>query len=571
MLMIFPHLFHWTILSTYVVLAYDQDVRSHNRHCVQWYPPTTHSIESPAAHLTPWRRNRNVAAPGSADVAEIVNWYVCRVGVGVLGTFSGNIGDSCLVQEEPIFSSQLFELGYIHEDCHVFWHAQEFNALPLPMMTHYVMPSDLPGQLSDHAFDVGICLDVHDRLGVVHSDGRHYASCFPSHSNSRGERSNVYGVAGGYRLLGSYNKSAPYIPQLSLPTHDGADETIFSMSYRYDQHMQSIADLVAEHMDAEARELFTLVTNSTVEDLVEYLAMGRDELNPNGHGGAACMRFLSSDRFIHDVQGNILGLHVLRSMLARKVTDKRRRKNGAMQHPDYDQFEKDGYITRDLSVMNNSDINALLSMVSGYNYNDLPDIIWELRESIGKLNDNNLDLHVDTFAPSWKVWLYAEDIKDEHGPLTYVSGSHAASLPKLRFLYRASVDPTTDGASSYGSFRMGLYGGLGIGLTTEKERTAYEDERKKMQEDMKDSMFLRDQDGVWKCCGCDDDERTYGMPARQGINGKKMTLVVADVSGLHARGLSAKGKVRRTFILFGHKNDGGLQRVNPFTYGHSEE
>ena len=80
--------------------------------------------------------------------------------------------------------------------------------------------------------------------------------------------------------------------------------------------MQSIADLVAEHMDAEARELFTLVTNSTVEDLVEYLATGRDELNPNGHGGAACMRFLSSDRFIHDVQGNILGLHVLRSMLA---------------------------------------------------------------------------------------------------------------------------------------------------------------------------------------------------------------------------------------------------------------
>jgi len=45
-----------------------------------------------------------------------------------------------------------------------------------------------------------------------------------------------------------------------------------------------------------------------------------------------------------------------------------------------------------------------------------------------------------------------------------------------------------------------------------------------------------------------------------------MTLVVADVSGLHARGLSVNGKVRRTFILHGHGNDGGLPRVNPFTY-----
>ena len=45
-----------------------------------------------------------------------------------------------------------------------------------------------------------------------------------------------------------------------------------------------------------------------------------------------------------------------------------------------------------------------------------------------------------------------------------------------------------------------------------------------------------------------------------------MTLVVADVSGLHCRGLSMDGQIRRTFILHGHGNDGGLPRVNPFTY-----
>ena len=83
--------------------------------------------------------------------------------------------------------------------------------------------------------------------------------------------------------------------------------------------------------------------------------------------------------------------------------------------------------------------------------------------------------------------------------------------------------------------------------------------------------FVADASGVWRCHGCVDDETSYGMPARRGLVGPAMSLVVADISGLHARGLSARGVVRRTFILDGHKNDGGLQRVNPFTYFNPEQ
>ena len=83
--------------------------------------------------------------------------------------------------------------------------------------------------------------------------------------------------------------------------------------------------------------------------------------------------------------------------------------------------------------------------------------------------------------------------------------------------------------------------------------------------------FVADASGVWRCHGCVDDETSYGMPARRGLVGPAMSLVVADISGLHARGLSARGMVRRTFILDGHKNDGGLQRVNPFTYFNPEQ
>ena len=46
------------------------------------------------------------------------------------------------------------------------------------------------------------------------------------------------------------------------------------------------------------------------------------------------------------------------------------------------------------------------------------------------------------------------------------------------------------------------------------------------------------------------------MSPRKALVGPKLSLVVADVSGLHARGLSVPGTVRRTFILAGDDNDG---------------
>jgi hypothetical protein len=59
----------------------------------------------------------------------------------------------------------------------------------------------------------------------------------------------------------------------------------------------------------------------------------------------------------------------------------------------------------------------------GYNVADIPDAVWTLRTVEAAMADANMDLHVDTFMPSWKVWLYAEDIGAEHGPLTFVPGS----------------------------------------------------------------------------------------------------------------------------------------------------
>ena len=53
-------------------------------------------------------------------------------------------------------NNNIFEIGYIHNDCLVYWHEQAFNALPLPMMTHYTQ--------TPHSFDIGICMDQNNRL-----------------------------------------------------------------------------------------------------------------------------------------------------------------------------------------------------------------------------------------------------------------------------------------------------------------------------------------------------------------------------------------------------------------------
>lgn len=67
--------------------------------------------------------------------------------------------------------------------------------------------------------------------------------------------------------------------------------------------------------------------------------------------------------------------------------------------------------------------------------------------------------------------------------------------------------------------------------------------------------------------GGQTNETHWGFPKRVPVEGNSLSLVVADVSGLHARGPAHPGKLRRTFILTGVKGArGGLPRLNPFSY-----
>ncbi|ACA16384.1 Phytanoyl-CoA dioxygenase [Methylobacterium sp. 4-46] len=73
----------------------------------------------------------------------------------------------------------------------------------------------------------------------------------------------------------------------------------------------------------------------------------------------------------------------------------------------------------------------------------------------GSQADPQLDLHMDTFHPTMKAWLFLHDVPEDEGPFTYVRGSATRSKRRLAWERRKSVeacDPTKAGGG--GAFRI---------------------------------------------------------------------------------------------------------------------
>ena len=120
-------------------------------------------------------------------------------------------------------------------------------------------------------------------------------------------------------------------------------------------------------------------------------------------------------------------------------------------------------------------------------------------------------LHSDTFHPTMKAWFFLEDVPAEHGPFTYVSGSHRLGFKRLCWEYRRSrcAARLRDGYSEKGSFRVEEHELSGLGLPP---------------------------------------PRAYAVPAN--------TLVVADTGGFHRRGDALPGTRRLEVWAY--------SRLNPF-------
>ncbi len=120
-------------------------------------------------------------------------------------------------------------------------------------------------------------------------------------------------------------------------------------------------------------------------------------------------------------------------------------------------------------------------------------------------------LHSDTFHPTVKAWFFLEEVRPEHGPFTYVPGSHRLDAARLRWEYRRSTVAADlqDGYSEKGSFRFEQQELPALGLPP---------------------------------------PRSFAVPAN--------TLIVADTAGIHCRGHAVPGARRLEIWVY--------SRLNPF-------
>lgn len=125
--------------------------------------------------------------------------------------------------------------------------------------------------------------------------------------------------------------------------------------------------------------------------------------------------------------------------------------------------------------------------------------------------DPQKTLHLDTFHPTIKMWLFLDDVGADRGPFTYVPGSHRLSLKRLAWEYRQSFTAreSENPHHAHGAFRV-----------------------------------------------TEGDLSELGLPQPRAVTARKNTLVIANTVGFHRRG-DAQGQISRLELW-------GTSRKNPF-------
>jgi hypothetical protein len=135
--------------------------------------------------------------------------------------------------------------------------------------------------------------------------------------------------------------------------------------------------------------------------------------------------------------------------------------------------------------------------------------------------------HSDTFHPTVKAWLFLNDVEEENAAFTYVPGSHRATRRRLAWERRMSLTAAAAGdrLTAEGSFRI-----------------------------------------------APDQIRRLGYPEPRRLPAKANTLIVADTSGFHARGIPEVPSTRVALWAYSRSNPflpwtGGDPAAVPFIAG----
>ena len=260
---------------------------------------------------------------------------------------------------------------------------------------------------------------------------------------------------------------------------------------------------------------------------------------------------------------NAHGLHVLKWLLARRIIDERRAANGWASHPEYDLFNNNGLLMRRLHhwrpgatrVPLTVDEADLISLASGWSRspygckgvashgvpgNSSSGIsVSGVHDHVFQDADDQYQLHVDVFMPNIKFMIFMEPVVVERGPFHFVLGSHKPSAAKARWLFERSRHLTGHGRAG-GAFRH-------VNLSAPasapdgwcyNSRSCLEAAYDRQQRDLTNG---------------------YGFPRPMPLLVEAGTLVVADTSAFHFRGLGVAGKRRARMgnVANGCKRGGG--------------
>jgi len=255
------------------------------------------------------------------------------------------------------------------------------------------------------------------------------------------------------------------------------------------------------------------------------------ELEKQSDVAKIIVKISSNKKFIpHPL--NAMGLHPLRSLVSERITDHLRSENGSPQHPLFQRFMEDGILV--VPDLENSGKNLpqeiyripgvkdMLHMVSGYkglegnsfsgwnNHTHFP-------------NDVQFYLHVDTFQPTWKIFVFPETTVDK-GPFHYVKGSHRNTIGKMRWLFDMSKDLVSKEAlvedkkgEHLTPYAFRTHGGSFRFLNYHPENI------QSISEELESYGF----------------NQVTPMVTKKGV-----TMIITDTCGLHSRGYAKPGMVR---------------------------
>lgn len=161
------------------------------------------------------------------------------------------------------------------------------------------------------------------------------------------------------------------------------------------------------------------------------------------------------------------------------------------------------------ALLSHPDWRGLNHYVGSFNSEPVTYIQTILSQARPGAPDPQTRLHADTFHSTVKAWLFLTDVAEDDGPFVYVPGSHRMTPERLAWEKERSLRASTglDRLSARGSLRVGAEELAGLGLP---------------------------------------EPRAFAVPAN--------TLIVADTSGFHARGLSARPSTRIEIWSYGRRN-----------------